>query len=212
MEQLAAQVALALSAETGDSWAARPVYNDGDAYRASHQYLVRSDGLRLWMSGPDWSGKDRLTVMHSPDNDLSRVGAIYDGGARVEPPNSISVSALKNPAQIGRDISRRLVADASIYFEKLKAQHAKDCEAANARLAFFHKLGAASGGKLHFEWDSTKKAPDLTRPRFSVALGGSRRQLGNVGSARVRRNHRSKRGLLQNHTRKPAACRGAKDL
>lgn len=110
IEQLAAQVALALSAETGDSWAARPVYNDGDAGRASHQYLVRSDGLRLWMSGPDWSGKDRLTVMHSPADELCNVGAVYDGGARIEPPNSISVSALKNPAQIGRDISRRLVA------------------------------------------------------------------------------------------------------
>lgn len=172
IEQLAAQVALALSAETGDSWAARPVYNDDDACRASHQYLVRADGLRMWMRGPYWSGKDRLTVMHSPADELRNVGTVYDGGARIEPPNSISVSALKNPAQIGRDISRRLVADASIYFEKLKAQHAKDCEAANAHFAFFHKLGAASGGKLQFEWDSTKKAPDLTRPRFSVALGG----------------------------------------
>lgn len=168
MEQLAAQVALALSAETGDSWAARPVYNDDDACRASHQYLVRADKLRLWMSGPDWSGKDRLTVTHSPDNDLSRVGAVYDGGARVDPPDSISVSALKNPSQIARDISRRLLPDASIYFEKLKAQHAKDCEAANARLAFFHKLGAASGGKLNFEY----RMPDLTRPHFSVSLGG----------------------------------------
>lgn len=172
IEQLAAQVALALSAETGDSWAARPVYNDDDACRASHQYLVRADGLRMWMSGPDWSGKDRLTVMHSPADELRNVGTVYDGGARIAPPDSISVSALKNPAQIGRDISRRLVADASIYFEKLKAQHAKDCEAANARFAFFHKLGAASGGKLNFEYNHAERMPDLTRPRFSVSLGG----------------------------------------
>lgn len=175
MVELAAQVALALSAETGDSWAARPMYADDEGYgaRAAHQYLVRSDGLRLWVSGPDWSGKDRLTVSHSAADEFRHVGTVYDGAnGAVSPPSSITVSAAKNPAQIARDIERRILTEAASFFEKLKAQHAKNCEAQNARFDFFHKLGAASGGTLNFEWDHVMRAPDLTRPRFSVDLGG----------------------------------------
>jgi hypothetical protein len=170
MAALAQRVALALSAETGASWKSDPVYKDDDGDRAAHQYLMRDDGLRLWVSGPDWSGKDRLNVSHSATEELRGIHAVYDGNERVHAPADISVSALKDPAQIARDIARRLVPSASVYFAKLKAQHAKNCAYENAKLAFFEELGKASGGKLGYEWGGS--APDLTRPRFTVALGG----------------------------------------
>ena len=79
-------------------------------------YLVREDGLRLFVSMPSYSHKNKLQVSLSASRHNGCLPEVYDNGKRLSPP-SIGVGAMKTPAQIAKDIMRRLLPDAEKYNE-----------------------------------------------------------------------------------------------
>lgn len=156
----AAQIAAAL----GANWKAEEA-NGG------HSFLIREDGLKLWISSPSWSGDSKHHVSLSIPHNCP---TLYDEKREQMTAGGIRVSPGKSAEKIAADIARRLLPRAEVvYCAAIKRMKLEE-DARNARLAAMEAVAKASGGKALYEWGGPicGGAPDLTRPKFTVSVGG----------------------------------------
>lgn len=122
-----APLAAAIAAELPGQWAIEP---NSDEYANCNFYLVRADGMKLMVAAPSYSHKNKFHIFLSPPRDDGQWIGVYVNGTKLECP-SINVSETKSPVQIARDIERRLLPDAEIYFAEANQILAKRNAAAD---------------------------------------------------------------------------------
>lgn len=111
-------------------------------------YLERADGLRLFLSGPNYEHRDAFKfLLSAPTRKKGRSYVdVYDPQTRNRIPHpSIKVGAGKDPAQMAKDIGRRLLPEAERVHGLVVATLAKEEDAEAGRLKTLEALCAELG-------------------------------------------------------------------
>ena len=144
------QIAAAIARELPGSWSAAPVYSGENA----NQYLTRSgDGLKLFFAGSSggWAAKGRLRVSFSrPRDKRGETVALYESAPRygqISDPE-ISVAETKSPAEIAKDIARRLLPDAETVFAMAQKVIEERAEYHARKLAALQRVAEVTGNPL----------------------------------------------------------------
>ena len=131
-----AEFIAAIIAALPGKWDAEPISKE---YPDCNWHLIREDGLRLFIARPGWRAKGKYTISASHDQHNGQFVTVYANGSKLDSP-SIGVSETKTPQQIAADIARRLIPDATAYFEAYKIQFAKWDEATNAQAKSYRTI------------------------------------------------------------------------
>ena len=129
-------IAAELTSQTGAQW------TTDDGKYGPNAILTRAGGLRIWISGPDWSGKDRHSIHWSSPH--GQPCKFWSGGVTHEP-ETITVSAKKTPAQIAADIIRRTMPNAEKMQALLQEHIAREARRKSATADALEQLIEASG-------------------------------------------------------------------
>lgn len=156
----AARIAEHLTAETGDTWlASTPPYRGA--------YLIRDDGLSLWVANPWRQGETRGTASLNIPEALVPHRLPYSDGPRPE----VGVTLDRDPRRVARDLIRRLIPDAEAYQAKLLARKSES-DAHEAKLAAVESrliaAGAARGTGDHTLTVGTYTYPPAAQGEISV--------------------------------------------
>jgi hypothetical protein len=153
-----------VAAELGDNWQVVPLSTE---YEDTNWYLLRSDGLRLFLAnGPTWSKAGKAEIsLSTPRHKGSYIEPRDAEGKRVSTPK-IGVSwDAKTPEQIAKDITRRLLPDCEIVHHATLSQIAKMEQADSDQLASLTALCEALGCPVPRDYHSKY-------PRFSGSHEG----------------------------------------
>ncbi len=131
----ASLIAAIVSALPG-SWTGEP---QSIEHADCNWYLVRDDGLRLFVSMPIYGHKHKLEISASPDRLSGRWVDVYADGKRLSAPK-IGVSEIKAPTQIAKDITRRLLSDSENYNAAVLATIAQHRDSESKQLATYRAL------------------------------------------------------------------------
>lgn len=155
-------------------WEAKP---QSEEHPESGWYLQRADGLRLFLSPPGCHNRTAFGVSlsgRSRKNGPQYVEVYDDKGQRVCHP-SINVGATKEPAQMAKDIDRRLLADAERVHKLIEEKLAGEGEYERLKLEALREFCAAV--KIEMPTDYHSHAPRFTdyagKMEFMVNTGDS---------------------------------------
>lgn len=105
-------------------------------------FLTRADGLRLALHGV-WNESGRMSASIAWKD---REGDYLPRGPE-RPATEITMAVTKTPAQLGREIARRLVAPCEACYAEARARLARDADLAAANMALAKTVAAIIGAR-----------------------------------------------------------------
>lgn len=147
---LLTQIAASLPAPGGKAWSVKPYDSEHVGQAESRGYLVRSDGLSLWVHAGGYGQKGRITFsLNRPHDEGANDGGyvtIYRSGSagRVADP-SITAADTKDADQLAADIARRLLKDAEEVHALVMVQINAHAAHRAARLGTAQRIADALG-------------------------------------------------------------------
>ncbi len=127
--------------ELPGDWVVTKAYSDDSNPERMH--LTRSDGVRLYLSNSrNWGKNGKMSIMNSAPvgKDGRNFIGVYHNGNKVETTHKIYVSESKSPAQIAKDIVKRLLTEAENIHKLTLVQIERNEQEANKKLDTIYRL------------------------------------------------------------------------